>query len=113
MNPFGTPDPVTQPVSFAIGKLRDEIKPILLAATKTAMEKELGPAAAMFGLLMDDATIAKSLEETALHCGVLAYLELEGARRLRWEASVEKRLQEVRHDAGFDREPSPVTERNT
>ena len=35
-------------------------------------------------------------------------LEAEAKRRAEWEESVEKRLQEVRHAAGFDRSPPPT-----
>lgn len=100
-----TLDPATSPVAAAIMVHRAEILPALLATGKAQLAamglSEAGVEA--FLKSEDGAEALQKVETAALLAAHTVYLEQEHKRRAEWEADIEKRLGEVRRDAGFDR----------
>lgn len=108
-NPFDQAlDPTTNPVATEIVRLRDEAKPLLIAAAKADIMAQFSESPELVEqvfteVMARDRDAAQEIETVAVQMGVVTYLEAEHKRRAEWEAGIETRLQEVRHSVGFDR----------
>ena len=106
------------PVATEIARLRDEAKPLIVAAARSQLVGQDLTLGTLFDEeIASNAEAREAFEAIAIQVGVVAYLEEERKRRAEWEARVETRLNEVRHATGFDRAApesvTPPTERNT